>query len=148
MADDLTRQCGPCQACCVVPEIPELGKKAGERCQHLTEQGCGIYETRPDVCRAFECGWKVNPRFRADDRPDVVGIMTSGLQHEGLKMNVAHELRPGAFDSWKGERLVKREGSKELLGLRRFGAGTAFHELRLAGPKRLIGLIRSAKGGA
>jgi Fe-S-cluster containining protein len=24
-------------------------------CQHLSESGCGIYETRPNKCREYEC---------------------------------------------------------------------------------------------
>jgi len=50
-----------CGACCVVPAINEPyeghpgGKLAGQRCNNLTDDNrCGIYDRRPDVCRAFE----------------------------------------------------------------------------------------------
>lgn len=46
--------CSGCGTCCVAPDISTLGKKAGERCPHLTESlTCGIYEERPKVCRGY-----------------------------------------------------------------------------------------------
>lgn len=30
-------------------------------CKHCTEEGCGIYENRPEMCRQFECLWKSQP---------------------------------------------------------------------------------------
>lgn len=53
----MKRKCGACTLCCTALAVPELGKKNGERCQHLTPTGCGIYEDRPPSCRAFECLW-------------------------------------------------------------------------------------------
>jgi Fe-S-cluster containining protein len=49
-----------CGACCIAPsitsEIPGMpeGKPAGVRCIHLQDNfSCGIYDTRPKVCRDF-----------------------------------------------------------------------------------------------
>lgn len=69
--------CGPCQACCVALKIeaPELRKKSGTPCSHLTEKGCGIYETRPPVCRDFLCGWRLLPELDLSWRPDLSGVM-------------------------------------------------------------------------
>lgn len=71
------RQCGECSLCCVLPAIPQLGKPANVRCKHLTAKGCGIYESRPAVCRKFECDWL---KGAGDERPDVVGAYTTPLR--------------------------------------------------------------------
>jgi hypothetical protein len=34
-----------------------LGKPPGKRCSHQCSEGCDIYPSRPDDCRAFECLW-------------------------------------------------------------------------------------------
>lgn len=132
------RQCGECFACCVTPEIKELQKPAGECCRHLTPEGkCGVYETRPQVCRDFECGWKLSSKLREDDQPNLVGLMVMGLQRGGI--NVVHELRPKALDSWKGQRLVKRLAHGQLLGLARYGKPATIDQLQICGPATLIG---------
>jgi hypothetical protein len=72
------RQCGPCTACCVDLKIatPELKKKARVPCPHLKGKGgCGIYETRPGVCRQFLCGWRLFEEMGDDWRPDRSGVL-------------------------------------------------------------------------
>ena len=47
--------CTLCGACCVAPDIAALDKPLGVRCEHLgADNLCGIYETRPDICRRYE----------------------------------------------------------------------------------------------
>lgn len=55
----MSRSCGTnCGLCCTTFSIPELGKLAGVRCEHLTDTNeCGIYDERPDACRSFRCGY-------------------------------------------------------------------------------------------
>lgn len=44
--------------CCKLPEIKELDKPRQKVCQHCTMGvGCKIYESRPEVCRHFYCGY-------------------------------------------------------------------------------------------
>jgi hypothetical protein len=71
------RRCGPCTACCVVLKIdvPDLRKKARVPCRHLTASGCGIYATRPSVCREFLCGWRLFEELGEDWRPDRSGVL-------------------------------------------------------------------------
>ena len=138
------RECGACRQCCITTDIVEIGKKAGEPCKHLMENGCGIYGSRPEVCRAFECGWRINDRFRADERPDAVGIMVMGLNTSAGRLNAAHETKPGAFDSWKGDRLIKRESKRALLGLADYGKQPTLSNMRIAGPARIVGRIDAA----
>lgn len=81
------RECGSCNACCTVLRIDsepgystrfdnaeDVAKSAQEKCRFLTEQGCGIYEVRPIVCRRFKCDWLTSKKdFAAQDHPIKVG---------------------------------------------------------------------------
>lgn len=71
------RSCGSCTVCCTHLTIssPEIQKPLGIDCKYcVLGKGCGIYETRPQVCQVYFCLW----RFRADLgdtwRPDRSGI--------------------------------------------------------------------------
>jgi hypothetical protein len=71
------RECGGCSVCCNVLPIgtAELRKQAGVACKHCVKGGgCGIYETRPHVCRGYSCGWLTMPDLGDDWRPDKSGV--------------------------------------------------------------------------
>lgn len=69
------RECGDCTQCCIVPAIdkPEFQKEPSTVCRNC-DSGCKIYETRPDTCRTFYCGWRWLNIFPNDWRPDIVGV--------------------------------------------------------------------------
>ena len=71
------RECGACDACCVVFEIqvPSIAKPAGVPCKHLTKTGCAIYEERPEMCRHWLCGWRLIAGLPENWRPDLSGIL-------------------------------------------------------------------------
>ena len=70
------KACGECSFCCKVLEIVEFEKPAGRWCEHCQKSGgCGVYETRPAVCRAYECLWKGDRALGAQLRPDRVGVI-------------------------------------------------------------------------
>ncbi len=74
------RECGDCTACCAVLAIVEDGmhKPPGVMCQHCTAgPGCAIYQTRPQVCRGFHCGWRLLGDLDESWRPDRSGILIS-----------------------------------------------------------------------
>ncbi|HEX4177224.1 MAG TPA: hypothetical protein VHY57_02255 [Rhizomicrobium sp.] len=54
---------------------PQLRKKARVPCQHLTDAGCSVYATRPDVCQQFLCGWRLFEELGDDWRPDLSGVL-------------------------------------------------------------------------
>jgi hypothetical protein len=56
------RTCGDCSLCCKLTEIEELNKPEHIWCKHCKpgKGGCTIYNTRPQVCRDFVCGWLTN----------------------------------------------------------------------------------------
>jgi hypothetical protein len=71
------RSCGPCNVCCIVPAIndPALRKAPGCRCHNAQPGGaCGIYETRPETCRNFFCGWRRFAWVSDALRPDLSGV--------------------------------------------------------------------------
>ena len=77
------RPCGDCVACCVLTLIdaPELKKPEGQVCPNCTKPGCGIYDTRPEVCRTFNCAWKRIPSMPLQTRPDHLGVMFTLERH-------------------------------------------------------------------
>ena len=48
--------------CCKLMGITELNKPMHQWCPHCVKgRGCGIYESRPNECRTFNCDWLVTP---------------------------------------------------------------------------------------
>ena len=79
------RDCGGCTVCCVFPTInkPEIQKLSGARCRHCLSTGCGIYDSRPPVCRAYYCAWRTVDIFGDDWRPDKSGVLPY-VETEGI----------------------------------------------------------------
>src|SRR6185437_7109688 len=72
------RECGACTACCreLTIESDALRKVQGVLCVHCTpEQGCGIYQTRPDACRDWYCQWRRYAWLDDSWRPDRSGLL-------------------------------------------------------------------------
>ena len=71
------RACDDCVACCQVLNIdaPELVKPANQMCPHCTGQGCAIYDTRPQVCRTWDCVWRRIESMPLETRPDHLGVL-------------------------------------------------------------------------
>jgi hypothetical protein len=71
------RECGECEVCCIVPAIdkPEMQKQPGAVCRNCVSGACGIYETRPNVCRTYYCGWRRLGILDDGWRPDKSGVL-------------------------------------------------------------------------
>lgn len=72
------RECGECTACCVSLRIeePTLRKEGDVACPNLSGAGgCGIYLSRPKVCRTWHCAWRYMANLDADWRPDKCGLL-------------------------------------------------------------------------
>jgi hypothetical protein len=69
------RECGACTLCCIVPGIdkPDLQKLPASVCR-FCDKGCAIYETRPEVCREYYCGWRKLSMIPEHWRPDISGV--------------------------------------------------------------------------
>jgi hypothetical protein len=90
------RDCGDCTICCeyLKVDIPELQKPAGTLCPNCKmNKGCAIYETRPQLCRDWLCGWRVAKAFGDEWRPDRSGVLVEfdddevpqGFEHPTVK---------------------------------------------------------------
>jgi hypothetical protein len=73
------RECGACTACCFEIDIddPALRKPARQLCDNCVDAGCAIYDTRPQDCRSWYCGWRRIAELSDDFRPDRAGIMVA-----------------------------------------------------------------------
>jgi hypothetical protein len=80
------RECGGCDICCVHLTIdePELRKPLGERCHNLLPSinRCAIYESRPQTCRGFFCGWRSLRWVKPGLRPDISGVLITLTYHD------------------------------------------------------------------
>jgi Fe-S-cluster containining protein len=73
------RECGACTVCCDALKIdtPDFQKPAGTPCIHLGGHGCAVHAVRPDVCRAWFCGWRRMGALPDAARPDRSGLLVS-----------------------------------------------------------------------
>jgi hypothetical protein len=95
------RSCGGCVLCCKLLGVPEIEKLKGDWCPHCKRGvGCRIYESRPEGCRIFLCGWLVNPRFGPEWKPDRSKmIITVAQDGNGLDF----QCDPGFPQAWRKE---------------------------------------------
>ena len=84
-----SRSCGSCSLCCTVLRVDELEKRAGDDCIHQRgASGCGIYEERPEICRAYQCLWRQGG-LEDDERPDATGgIVDLETMGVGLRLGI------------------------------------------------------------
>jgi hypothetical protein len=76
MAPAPGKSCGSCTMCCKVLEIDHFKKPAGKLCQFCTlGSGCTVYESRPEVCRDYECLWLTERDLGAMLKPDRIGTI-------------------------------------------------------------------------
>jgi hypothetical protein len=58
------RSCDDCTMCCKLLLVKELNKPDNVWCDHCTiGEGCQIYDKRPEDCRTFYCGWRLDARI-------------------------------------------------------------------------------------
>ena len=96
--------------------VIELDKEAGHYCKHcILGQGCGIYETRFEICRTFVCGWRMVPQLGESWRPDKSGILI--LTQEVAKLPPEHRAAgPGMnFVILGGEKAILVSGFAEYV---------------------------------
>lgn len=86
------RDCGSCTVCCRDLAIVHDGmnKLPGITCEHcVTGGGCGIYATRPNVCRTYHCAWRSLDHLDESWRPDRSGILINlEVREDGADANM------------------------------------------------------------
>ena len=108
------RSCGSCSACCSVLRVDELAKPAGRDCVHQRgESGCGIYDRRPPICRAYRCLW-LQGGLEDDERPDRTGGIVD-LDARGMSVELGiREIRPGSFDASPALRAIAERYREQI----------------------------------
>ena len=127
------RECGKCVVCCKVLTIddPQLQKLPGVMCGNCkTGSGCKIYDTRPDPCRGFFCGWRYLRELDDKWRPDKSGVMIRF-------QDVPPGYQPPGFQFLVTGHGVSPEKTKRLYDLARAGRVSMgdlryYHEARLS----------------
>lgn len=95
----LQRECGECSLCCTVLRVDELRKLGGVACAALAKGGgCGIYATRPNICRAYRCLW-LQGQLEPEDRPDRLGAVLDLVSEAGAPLLAIREAAPGAWEA-------------------------------------------------
>lgn len=85
--------------------VEELSKPQGQWCEHCKiGQGCGIYETRPQSCREFQCLWLTEDWVPIDLRPDKSKVVIDDTTDGKYPVLWCDEKYPDAWD--KGEMKV------------------------------------------
>jgi hypothetical protein len=89
------RTCGECTACCdgwLQIEVHGHPVGLGKPCLYRVEQGCSIYDERPQhPCREFVCGWLVAssplPDWMRPDKSDLIMLAANSFW-QGLPVDV------------------------------------------------------------
>jgi hypothetical protein len=126
------RECGACNVCCVALTIddPALQKVQGYRCKNAQkDNSCAIYETRPQACRVFFCGWRQLKWVRQTLRPDVSGVLIR--LHKEISSQTGEE-RLGIILTLLNNAALKAEGLAETVAAA-VSAGAPVH-LHIPGP--------------
>jgi hypothetical protein len=115
MSDFSETSCGGCTVCCLALNITEFGKQAGVMCQHCTGAGCGIYETRYDVCKGYLCGYRQLPKLGDAWRPDRSGVLITILGPEDIPEEHRTSGHGMHFIIVGGEKAILRPGFADYL---------------------------------
>ena len=96
-----SRSCNGCTMCCDIPEIPELNKPRMVMCPNCTVGvGCGIYDTRPQTCRAFHCSYLLHPELGEEWRPTTCKMMIATEPPMG---RIVVHVDKSHADAWRQE---------------------------------------------
>lgn len=133
------RECGPCYACCFLPRVRDenLSKTAFTDCPHLKKDQagpgaggcCGIYETRPEVCRTFVCMWREG-LLDGDERrrPDQLGLYFNLAEYaKGQPAVMAWELWEGAARDHPGRWVLDFLKRKLPVMIYFYGVPASYH---------------------
>ena len=103
---DRGRACNGCTRCCEWPSAEVYGFKFGSGlpCTFLKGNGCGIYEYRPDGCKAFQCYWKTElsvPEWLKPDNSNVIMSEEQLAQYKYISILYAGKPKKLVFDWMK-----------------------------------------------
>ena len=92
--------CGTCSLCCKLLNVPDLAPP-GQWCNHTDpgnpSGGCQIHDTRPDICRGYDCAYRLGAEL---PRPSRCGII--------FEEHAEHKFLTALVDPHKREQLNRR----------------------------------------
>ena len=72
----MAKECGSCCLCCKLPGVFEVDKPVNKWCKFAKPgKGCGVYDARPNSCRAYKCVWLQVEALPPQIRPDRCGVI-------------------------------------------------------------------------
>ncbi len=107
------RDCGKCNACCIIFPISEIKKERNTKCKYL-DGSCTIYATRPKTCSSYDCSW-LKGNLMENERPDLSGLIVTNSIIESVgpvsTVHVVYEdlIEQGTIGSLLLNRLIKEE---------------------------------------
>lgn len=114
------RQCGDCQMCCHLLDVPAIDKPAHKPCRFQGLAGCEAQDCKPRVCRDFNCAWlDLSLPVDVAERPCDVGVI---LEVQGCVV-VAWEAWEDSIYTEKASWLVNRLAVNHLVVVRRWRTG-------------------------
>jgi len=132
--------CGPCTLCCKLLAVPAIDKPKDQWCSHAKPKaGCGVYETRPESCREFNCLWLQGLGGGALAlRPDRLhGVMTATTDGENICLHedpgyrgAARQTLKSSLENWRqakrGRYVIVLCGDERVF----IGERSTFNELK------------------
>jgi hypothetical protein len=106
-SDDLVagRSCDNCTMCCKLLAVDVIAKPRAAWCPHCDQKrGCTIYETRPDSCRGFYCGYLRLPQLDERWKPAKAKFLVN--YEDGARRIVIHA-DPSRPDAWRVDPYIK-----------------------------------------
>jgi hypothetical protein len=98
------RQCGKCSLCCKLLQVVELQKPSNKWCKHCRPGfgACTIYETRPEICRGYACGWLMSAQVTDEWFPLHCHMILSLGKFDGIQ-TVTVTVDPRFHWMWKDQ---------------------------------------------
>lgn len=100
------RSCKDCTLCCKLLAVEPLQKPRAAWCPHCDQKrGCGIYETRPEACRMFYCGYRRLPQLDERWKPAKAKFL---VNYESARRRIVIHVDPARPDAWRAEPFYAR----------------------------------------
>ena len=88
------RKCNGCTKCCegwLPNKIYGYDMYPGKNCHFMKEEGCSIYNKRPESCQTFECEWLQNLSVPEWLYPKTSGIILTRRKKDNISYLQAKE---------------------------------------------------------
>lgn len=87
--------------CCKLMAIDALAKPRAVWCPHCDQKrGCTVYETRPEPCRIFYCGYRMLPALDERWKPSKAKFL---VNYESRNNRIVIHADPARAGAWRQE---------------------------------------------